>query len=92
MLSMPHSILPHPTTNTHTLRTGIACLCSGQRKLSLRFLAWYLLNISVQTDSAFGHDSVEDSVTALKVQEFVCIVQWHLVGFEGFLVLPDLCC
>lgn len=34
----------------------------GQRKVSLKFLAWYLLKREIQTDM---HSSVEDSQTAL---------------------------
>ena len=41
--------------------------CRGQRKISLRFLAWYLLKIDMQT-SDFGHDSVEDAAAALRVR------------------------
>eukprot|EP00123_Amoebidium_parasiticum_P015853 comp23175_c1_seq1/m.37544 comp23175_c1_seq1/g.37544 ORF comp23175_c1_seq1/g.37544 comp23175_c1_seq1/m.37544 type:complete len:1228 (-) comp23175_c1_seq1:377-4060(-) len=37
-----------------------------QRKISLRFLAWYLLNMDVQ---AGNHDSIEDSRTALYLYE-----------------------
>ena len=37
-----------------------------QRKLSLRFLAWYLLKEEIQTDE---HDSIEDARSALKL--------WH---------------
>ena len=40
----------------------------GQRKLSLRFLAWLLLKVDMQT-SDFCHDSVEDAIAALKVCE-----------------------
>eukprot|EP00049_Salpingoeca_infusionum_P008654 m.142949 g.142949 ORF g.142949 m.142949 type:complete len:1353 (-) comp14075_c0_seq2:455-4513(-) len=60
----------------------------GQRKLSLRFLAWYLLNISVQTDSAFGHDSVEDSVTALKLYEYYLTIHEDDSKFHS--VMQDL--
>ena len=35
-----------------------------QRKLSLRFLAWYLLKEEIQTDE---HDSIEDARSALKL-------------------------
>ena len=47
---------------THSL------LNSGQRRLSLRFLAWYFLNIDMQSQLVEGHDSVEDALTALKVR------------------------
>lgn len=47
-------------------------LPSRQRRLSLKFLAWYLLNENVQTNN---HDSIEDAHTALllytKYQELV---------------------
>eukprot|EP00124_Ichthyophonus_hoferi_P000743 Ihof_evm3s30 gene=Ihof_evmTU3s30 len=33
-----------------------------QRKISLRFLAWYLLSMDIQADN---HDSIEDSCTAM---------------------------
>lgn len=46
----------------------------SQRRLSLRFLAWYLLKEEIQQQSG-GHDSVEDALTALKLwkkyKEFV---------------------
>lgn len=39
-------------------------LKSRQRKLSLKFLAWYLLGSAVQTGN---HDSIEDAKTALRL-------------------------
>eukprot|EP00048_Salpingoeca_helianthica_P008805 m.126737 g.126737 ORF g.126737 m.126737 type:complete len:1126 (+) comp14695_c0_seq1:1642-5019(+) len=35
----------------------------GQRKISLKFLAWFVLQLDMQ--SKFGHDSIEDARTAL---------------------------
>lgn len=47
----------------------------SQRRLSLRFLAWYLLKEEIQQGGEAGHDSVEDARTALrlwrKYQEYV---------------------
>lgn len=42
-----------------------------QRRISLRFLAWYLLNMDVQANN---HDSIEDARTALYLYE-VCMPQ-----------------
>lgn len=36
--------------------------------MSLRFLAWYFLNINMQNQGIDGHDSVEDALTALQVR------------------------
>ncbi|PSK54749.1 hypothetical protein B9Z65_3838 [Elsinoe australis] len=49
----------------------------SQRKLSLRFLAWYLLREEVQ-EGEHGHDSVEDARTALKLWE-----KWKVLEAEG---------
>ncbi len=35
-----------------------------QRRLSLRFLAWYILKEDIQTDT---HDSIEDALSALRL-------------------------
>ncbi|EGD73751.1 hypothetical protein PTSG_11507, partial [Salpingoeca rosetta] len=37
------------------------------RRLSLKFLAWYFLDIYTQLSDTIGHDSIEDSLTALKL-------------------------
>lgn len=39
----------------------------SQRKLSLRFLAWLLLQEDIQQNLTAGHDSIEDARTALKL-------------------------
>lgn len=39
-------------------------LKSRQRRLSLRFLAWFVLDENIQTDT---HDSIEDALSALKL-------------------------
>ncbi|EMC99672.1 hypothetical protein BAUCODRAFT_119247 [Baudoinia panamericana UAMH 10762] len=39
----------------------------SQRKLSLRFLAWRVLEEDIQQDLAAGHDSIEDARTAYKL-------------------------
>ncbi|WPG98468.1 pab-dependent poly(a)-specific ribonuclease subunit pan2 [Acrodontium crateriforme] len=39
----------------------------SQRKLSLRFLAWLLLQEDIQQNTITGHDSIEDARTALKL-------------------------
>ena len=44
--------------------------CSHPRKLSLRFLAWFLLKQDIQGpqgDTAEGHDSIEDALAALRL-------------------------
>jgi PAB-dependent poly(A)-specific ribonuclease subunit 2 len=38
----------------------------GQRKISLRFLVWFLFKTEMQS-SEHGHDSIEDAVMALRV-------------------------
>ena len=65
------------TINIHIPRSQVVdtvdlfFIKSRQRKLNLRFLAWYLLREDIQTEM---HDSVEDARTALrlwrKYQEF----------------------
>ncbi len=42
---------------------------SDQRRISLKFLAWYFLNVQMQSEDIEGHDSIEDAMTALKVGE-----------------------
>lgn len=42
-------------------------LPSQRRKLSLRFLAWYLLKEDIQGGGGEGHDSVEDARTAVRL-------------------------
>lgn len=37
---------------------------SRQRRLSLRFLAWFVLKENIQTDT---HDSIEDALSALRL-------------------------
>jgi len=39
----------------------------SQRKLSLRFLAWVVLNEDIQQSVIAGHDSIEDARTAYKL-------------------------
>ncbi|TKA82829.1 hypothetical protein B0A55_01049 [Friedmanniomyces simplex] len=39
----------------------------SQRKLSLRFLAWLVLNEDIQQSVVAGHDSIEDARTAYKL-------------------------
>ncbi|KAH9934990.1 uncharacterized protein B0H18DRAFT_979313 [Fomitopsis serialis] len=39
-------------------------LPNRQRRLSLRFLAWFVLNENIQTDT---HDSIEDALSALRL-------------------------
>ncbi|KAK5113219.1 hypothetical protein LTR62_003555 [Meristemomyces frigidus] len=39
----------------------------SQRKLSLRFLAWLLLQEDIQRSAVAGHDSIEDARTAYKL-------------------------
>jgi len=68
----------HSTIDIHVPRdqvidtVDIYALRNSQRKLSLRFLAWVVLNDHIQTET---HDSIEDSRTALrlyrKYQEYV---------------------
>ena len=50
-----------------------------QRKLSLRFLSWYLLGERVQLEgSRQGHDSVEDAQMAMKLW-----IKWKQLEAEG---------
>ena len=46
---------------------------SRQRRLSLRFLAWYVLKENIQTDT---HDSIEDALSALRLYK-------AYIEFEG---------
>ncbi|KAF6265524.1 exonuclease-domain-containing protein [Scenedesmus sp. NREL 46B-D3] len=46
-----------------------------QRKLSLRFLASYLLGLTIQTGTGQGHDSIEDAATALALYNVYCKLQ-----------------
>lgn len=44
----------------------------AKRKLSLRFLAWAILNEDIQQNTTDGHDSIEDAHTALKLWRKYC--------------------
>ncbi|GAB7366460.1 hypothetical protein MBLNU230_g8255t1 [Neophaeotheca triangularis] len=44
----------------------------ARRKLSLRFLAWAILNEDIQHNTTEGHDSIEDAHTALKLWRKYC--------------------
>lgn len=49
------------------------------RKLSLRFLSWYLLGERVQVEGdANGHDSIEDALMAVRLWE-----KWRVLQREG---------
>ncbi|UZJ51756.1 hypothetical protein CBS101457_001076 [Exobasidium rhododendri] len=46
---------------------------SHPRKLSLRFLSWFLLKQDIQSaDPSEGHDSIEDALAALKLYNLYC--------------------
>lgn len=68
--------------NIHVPRTQVvdtlllfSLASRSRRNLSLRFLAWFLLQEEIQHNAELGHDSIEDARTALrlwrKYQEFV---------------------
>ena len=49
---------------------------SHPRKLSLRFLSWFLLKQDIQSaDASVGHDSIEDALAALKLYKLYCQFQ-----------------
>jgi len=53
-----------------------------QRMISLKFLAWYLLGISIQEDT---HDSIEDARTALKLHSKYKDLTGDQIAFQDVL-------